>query len=226
MSQADVPPALPEENYSPDKKFRFKREADKARYDHKTVHAILDEGLVAHLGYGADAGPQVIPTYYVRDGESLLIHVSSKSGMARAAKAGTAMCATVTLLDGLIMARSGFHHSMLFRTVSIHGTPTLLDGDDKHRALDLMVERLSPGRAALARPANAQEFKATLIFALPLEQVVAKVSDGGPNDDTADLDLPIWAGQVRFNQELELSASADMQVDIDAPEISIVPKET
>ena len=223
MSQADVPSG---DSYSPDKKFRFKREADKARYDHKTVHAILDEGLVAHLGYGADAGPQVIPTYYVRDGESLLIHVSSKSGMARAAKADTAMCATVTLLDGLIMARSGFHHSMLFRTVSVHGTPILLDGDDKRRALDLMVERLSPGRAALARPANAQEFKATLIFALPLEQVVAKVSDDGPNDDAADLDLPIWAGQVRFKQELEFAASADMQVDIDAPDISIVPKET
>lgn len=218
MSQTD--------SYSPDKKFRFKREADKARYDYKTVHAILDEGLVAHLGYGAEAGPQVIPTYYVRDGESLLIHVSSKSGMARAAKAGTAMCATVTLLDGLIMARSGFHHSMLFRTVSVHGTPILLDGDDKYRALDLMVERLSPGRAALARRANAKEFKATLIFALPLEQVVAKVSDSGPNDDAADLDLPIWAGQVRFNQGLELSASADMQVDIAAPDISITPKET
>jgi len=218
MSQTD--------SYSPDKKFRFKREADKARYDHKTVHAILDEGLVAHLGYGADAGPQVIPTYYVRDGEMLLIHVSSKSGMARAAKAGTAMCATVTLLDGLIMARSGFHHSMLFRTVSVHGRPTLLEGDDKHRALDLMVERLSPGRAALARPANAKEFKATLVFALPLEHVVAKVSDDGPNDDSEDLDLPIWAGQVRFNQELEFVASTDMQVDIDAPDISIVSKET
>ncbi|MFT6491029.1 MAG: nitroimidazol reductase NimA-like FMN-containing flavoprotein [Parvibaculaceae bacterium] len=226
MSQENVSAVSVDDSYSPDKKFRFKREADKAHYDHETVHGILDEGFVAHLGYGAEAGPQVIPTYYVRDGERLLIHVSSKSGMARAAKAGVPMCATVTLLDGLVMARSGFHHSMLFRTVCVHGTPTLLEGDDKHRALDLMVERLSPGRAALARPANTQEFKATLVFALPLEQVVAKVSAGGPNDDAADLELPIWAGQVRFTQEMVFAASADMQVDVEAPEISLVRKET
>lgn len=183
--------------YEPRKAFKPKRAPQRAAYDRATVHAILDEAYVAHVGFADGEGfPHVLPMYYVRDGESLLLHGSSKMGQAAAAKRGAPFCAAVTLIDGLVLARSGFHHSVNYRSVVIHGQPDLLEGEAKGRALDLMVERLAKGRAAEARPANAKEFKATAVFALPLAEAVAKIRAGGVNDEPEDMDLPVWAGVI------------------------------
>ncbi len=189
------------EVYDTKKPYRARRTPDRAHYDKATVHAILDEGLVAHVGYvGAASTPVVIPIFYARRGEELLFHASSKSGLGLAAKEGAPMCATVTLVDSIVYARSGFHHSMKFRSVMAHGATELVTGDDKLAALDFMIDRLEPGRAAHLRPMNEQEIKATHVVRLPLDQVTAKVSVGdAPNEEPEDLDWPVWAGIVPVN---------------------------
>lgn len=184
--------------YATEKPYRARRTPDRAHYDKATVHAILDEGLVAHVGYvGTGGEPHVIPTFYARRGGEFLFHVSSKSGLGLAAKKGADMCATVTLIDSIVYARSGFHHSMKFRSVAAHGPTELVSGHDKLAALDFMVDRLEPGRAARLRPMNDQEIKATHVVRLRLDQVTAKVSVGdAPNEEPEDLDWPVWAGIV------------------------------
>ncbi len=184
--------------YPTEKPYRARRTPDRAHYDKVTVHAILDEGLVAHVGYIGDKGePHVIPIFYARRGEELLFHVSSKSGLGLAAKKGVRMCVTVTLIDSIVYARSGFHHSMKFRSVAAHGPTMLLTGEEKLAALDFMVDRLEPGRAAHLRPMNEQEIKATHVVRLMLDQVTAKVSVGdAPNEEPEDLTWPVWAGIV------------------------------
>lgn len=184
-------------DYQTEKPYRARRLPERAHYDRETVHAILDEGMVAHVGYVAHGVPHVIPVFYARDGETLTFHASSKSGLGLAAKAGAEMCLTVTLLDSIVYARSGFHHSMRYRTVVAHGPVQVLEGDEKARALDVMVDRLEPGRAAVVRPMHAKELKATTVVSLPLDQVVAKISEGdAPNEEPEDLDWPVWAGIV------------------------------
>ncbi|MEQ9520292.1 MAG: pyridoxamine 5'-phosphate oxidase family protein [Parvibaculum sp.] len=187
------------EIYPTKKPFRARRVPKRAHYDEATVHSVLDEGLVAHVAYVADdedgPRPVVIPVYYARRGEEFLFHASTKSGLGLAVKAGMAMCASVTLLNGIIYARSGFHHSMNYRSVVLHGTPSILTGDEKLAALDYMVDRLVPGRAAHVRPMSAKEIKATLVVSLPLLQVVAKVNAAEvPNEEPDDLTWPVWAG--------------------------------
>jgi uncharacterized protein len=187
--------------YPTKKPYRARRTPDRAHYDHETVHDILDEGLVAHIGYvGGSGEPQVIPIFYARRGDELLFHASSKSGLALAANKGAEMCATVTLIDSIVYARSGFHHSMKFRSVAAHGPTEIVTGDDKLAALDFMIDRLEPGRSAHLRPMNVQEIKATHVVRLKLDQVTAKVSVGdGPNEEPEDLDWPVWAGIVPIN---------------------------
>ncbi len=184
--------------YETKKPFRARRTPDRAHYDKETVHAILDEGLVAHVAYVGDTGvPHVIPIFYARLGEDLMFHASSKSGLGLAAKKGVEMCATVTLIDSIVYARSGFHHSMKFRSVAAHGPTELVTGDEKLAALDFMIDRLEPGRAAHLRPMNDQEIKATHVVRLKLDQVTAKVSVGdAPNEEPEDLNWPVWAGIV------------------------------
>lgn len=192
------------EEYQTEKSYRARRAPQRAHYDRETVHAILDEAMVAHVGYigpGATADdvpvPQVIPVYFARRGDELLFHASSKSGLGRAAEAGAEMCATVSLIDAIVYSRTGFHHSMRYRSVAAHGPVALIEGDEKAAALDFMIDRLQPGRAALLRPMNAQELKATHMVRLPLGQVTAKVSGGvAPNEEPEDLDWPVWAGSV------------------------------
>lgn len=195
------------EIYSTAKPYRARRLPKRAHYDAATVHPILDEGLVAHVAYVADdeVGPRpvVIPVYYARVGERFLFHASSKSGLGLAIKAGTPLCATVTLVDGIIFARSGFHHSMNYRSVVLHGAPEMLAGEAKREALDLMVDRLASGRGAQVRPLNAKELKATIVASLPLANVVAKVNAAtAPNEEPADLDWPVWAGIVPVETRL------------------------
>lgn len=189
------------DDYQTVKPYRARRAPERAHYDRETVHSILDEGLVAHISYvgpvGGQAVPHVIPLFYARQGEDILFHASSKSGLGLAAQAGVEMCATVTLIRSIVYARSGFHHSMKFRSVSAHGPVELLTGDEKLAALDVMIDRLEPGRSEHLRPMNDQEIKATYVVRLPLSQVVAKVSEGdAPNEEPEDINWPVWAGIV------------------------------
>lgn len=175
---------------------RVRQAPDRALQDRESVHAILDEGYVAHVGFLHDGEQVVIPTFYVRDGEQVLLHGSRKARMFRTLAAGAPLSLCVTLLDGLVLARSGFHHSMNYRSVIVHGRAHELSGAEKARGLDLFVDRIVPGRANEARRANKQEDKATMVLAVPLETVAAKARTGGVNDDPEDLDLPIWAGVI------------------------------
>ena len=143
-----------------------------------------------------------MPMFYVRDGESVLLHGSRTSRFMRVLSAGAPLCITVTLIDGLVLARSAFHHSMNYRSVMVHGQGRVLPAAEKPDALALFIERVERGRSKLARPANAQELKATEVLRVPLIEVVAKVRSGGPLDDADDMGLPVWAGVIPVEQRL------------------------
>lgn len=178
-----------------------RRAANRAHYDRETIDAILDEAVMCHVGTiegdGDGAHPMVIPTLFCRDGDHVLFHGSAASRMLRTAKAQE-VCFTVTLVDGFVIARSGFHHSMNYRSVVILGQPERLEGDEKEAALDLLVERLVPGRLEqlATRPMTDTEIRGTTVLRLPISEASAKVRSGGPIDDEEDYDLPIWAGVI------------------------------
>lgn len=181
--------------------YRVRQVAQRAHYDRETVHAILDAGYVAHVALIAAARPVALPMFYVRDGESVLVHGSRKSRFMRTLATGAPLCLTVTLLDGLVLARSAFHHSMNYRSVMVHGRGVTLQPNEKPAALDLFTERVSSGRALDVRAANAQELKATEILRIALVDVVAKIRTGGPIDDAEDMDRPVWAGVIPIEQQ-------------------------
>jgi nitroimidazol reductase NimA-like FMN-containing flavoprotein (pyridoxamine 5'-phosphate oxidase superfamily) len=164
-------------------------------YDHDTVHAILDEAMIAHLGF-ADAGqPFVIPTIHARVGSVVYVHGSAASRMLRQLSGGIPACLTVTLLDGLVLARSAFHHSMNYRSVIVLGNAALVTDDaEKVAALDAIVEHVAKGRSAEVRPPNEKELRGTWVLKMPLAECSAKVRTGGPVDDEEDYALPCWAG--------------------------------
>ena len=164
-------------------------------------HAVLDQGLGAHVGLvagqGAEAHPVVIPMLYARHGNRLLLHGSPASRLLRTAKAGVEVCVTVTLLDALVLARSGFHHSMNYRSVVVFGTAVeVVDHDEKVAALDRLVEHTGPGRTATLRPHTDKEVRSTTVLALPLEECSMKVRTGPPIDDDEDLAADTWAGLI------------------------------
>jgi nitroimidazol reductase NimA-like FMN-containing flavoprotein (pyridoxamine 5'-phosphate oxidase superfamily) len=174
---------------------RVRRLPQRAAYDRATVHAILDEGLVCHVGFVVEGQPFVIPTTYARVGERLYIHGSAASRMLRTLKEGVPVAATVTLLDGLVLARSAFHHSMNYRSVVVLGTAReVSDPAEKKAALDAIVEHVVPGRTPHVRPPSANELKATLVLCLPLDEASAKTRSGPPLDDEEDYGLACWAG--------------------------------
>jgi nitroimidazol reductase NimA-like FMN-containing flavoprotein (pyridoxamine 5'-phosphate oxidase superfamily) len=175
-----------------------KRLPERGRYDMETIAAVLDEGLVCHVGFVDDRGqPFVVPSTYARDGGRLLVHGSAASRMISALAAGAPACATVTLLDGLVAARSGFHHSMNYRSVVVVGRCTeVVDPDEKRRALDAIVDHVLPGRSAEVRAATALELKATRVVALPLDEASAKLRSGPPRDDEEDYASGCWAGEI------------------------------
>ena len=176
---------------------RVRRLPQRATYDVETVHAILDAGLVCHVGFVEDGRPVVIPTAYARVEGVVVFHGSSKSRTLLAAAGGAEVCVTVTHLDGLVLARSAFHHSVNYRSVVIFGRAVAVtDPERKYELLRAFTERLYPGRWSAARPPDEQELKATLVVELPLREVVAKVRTGGPIDDAEDMGLPVWAGIV------------------------------
>ena len=190
---------------APSARTRVRRVPARADYERATVEAILDEGLVAHLGFAVDGQPYVIPTLHARIGGEVYIHGSSASRAIRTLGGGLPACLTVTLLDGLVLARSAFHHSMNYRSAVVLGTARLVEGpEERLRALEAFTERLVPGRWDEVRPPSRQELKATRVLALSLDEASAKLRTGGPVDDEEDYALPVWAGVV----PLEVRAGA------------------
>ena len=184
--------------YAATARTRVKRMPKRGSYDRDTVHAIVDAARVCHVGYAIDGQPYVTPTAHWRDGERIYWHGSSASRMLRSLKpGGVPVCLTVTHIDGLVLARSAFNHSMNYRSVMAFGDAHLVDdADHKLQALETFTNRLYPGRWAELRPATAQELKATTVLWLDLDEVSAKVRSGPPGDDAEDLAWPCWAGVV------------------------------
>ncbi|MFJ3953977.1 pyridoxamine 5'-phosphate oxidase family protein [Streptomyces sp. Je 1-4] len=187
------------ESYEPTARTTPTRARERAAYDHETVHAILDAGYVCHLGFVRDGSPVVLPTLYGRVGDRLYLHGSTGSRPLRMAGAapdpGLEVCVTVTHVDGLVLARSAFHHSINYRSVVVHGTAhQVTDEEEKTAALDALVDHVLPGRAADSRPGNAKELAATSVIRLDLHEASAKIRAGGPNDEPEDLGLPYWSG--------------------------------
>jgi len=183
-------------DYETSPAYRVRQVAKRALYGRETVHAILDAGYVAHVAFMDEAGPVSLPLFYVRDGESVLFHGARKGRFMRVLGGGAPMCLTVTHMDGLVLARAAFHHSMNYRSVMVHGVAEAVADAEKPRALDLFTRRARAGRPQETRPANTQELKATAVLRLPLAEVAAKVRTGGPLDDPEDMDLAVWAGVV------------------------------
>lgn len=184
----------------PSARVSVKRLPKRASYDASTIHAILDEGLVCHVGFEVGRQVYVIPMAYVRLGDRLVLHGSRKSRLMQALGAGRDVCVTVTLLDALVLARSVFHHSMNYRSVCVFGRSRRVAGAKARvAALEALVEHLVPGRGADARSPNAKELAATELVEVPLEEASAKVRTGPPVDDEGDVDLPVWAGVLPAN---------------------------
>jgi uncharacterized protein len=183
------------ESQMPTPRTRVVREAERGVYDRETVNRILDEGFLCHVGFVADGQPFVIPTSYGRKDANLYIHGSAASRMLRQMKEGVAVCVTVTLLDGLVLARSVFNHSMNYRSVVILGKATLVDEpNEKLAALRLLSEHILKGRWDDSRQPTERELKATSVLRVPIEEYSAKVRVGPPIDDAEDYSFPTWAG--------------------------------
>ncbi len=185
----------------PTKRTKVVREPKRARYDLKTIHAIIDEALICHVGFVAGGTPFVIPVNHWRIGESLYIHGSTASRMVRALGAGGEVCVTVTLVDGLVLGRSAFNHTMNYRSLVIVGRAEPVDDPTaKLAALEACMERIAPRRWSQVRPPSAKEMKATRVLAVPIGEASAKVNSGPPVDEVADLARPVWAGVVPLRQ--------------------------
>ncbi|MFB8776031.1 pyridoxamine 5'-phosphate oxidase family protein [Streptomyces broussonetiae] len=209
--------------YTPTDRTVPTRSADRASYDRELVHAILDEGYVCHLGFVRDGSPVVLPTLYGRIGERLYVHGSTGSRplrMTGKADPGLPVCLTVTHVDGLVLARSAFHHSMNYRSVVVHGIAhDVTDPDEKRTALDALVDQVVPGRSRDSRPADRRELAATAVIRLDLDEVSAKLRTGGANDDPGDLALPHWAGVLPLRKGYAAPVpNADLAPGVDFPD--------
>src|SRR5689334_23081253 len=176
---------------------KLKRLPKRGHFDRETVYGILDEGFICHVGFAPEGRPVVIPTGYARAGDKLYIHGSQASRMLRTLAGGVDACVTVTIVDGLVLARSAFHHSMNYRSVLVFGRATLVDEpQEKYAALLALSEHIVRGRWADVREPNEQELKQTTVLCLPLDKASAKLRTGPPLDDEEDYALPMWAGIV------------------------------
>jgi len=205
------------EQFTPTERTRVVREPQRGVYDREMIYKILDEGLVCHLGFTADTQPFVIPTLYARVGDSVYFHGSAASRMLRNLSQGVNVCLTVTLTDGIVLARSVFNHSMNYHSVVALGKATLIDAPgEKLEALRGFTEKILPGRWGDARQPNEKELKATSVLRLPLTEASAKVRTGPPEDDAPDYALHIWAGVI----PLRIAAGApirDERCDLGIP---------
>jgi uncharacterized protein len=191
------------------------RHAERVTYDRATVHAVLDEAVVSHVGFVVDGRPVVLPQLHVRVGDVLYLHGSTGArALLSARDGGLDVCVTVTLLDGLVLARSAFHHSINYRSVVVHGTATVVeDPDEKAAVLADLVDHVAPDRPAEVRGPNRRELAATTVLRLPLDEVSVKVRSGPPVDEPEDLALPYWAGV--------LPLTAVPGVPVPAPELPV-----
>ncbi|MEO8043094.1 MAG: pyridoxamine 5'-phosphate oxidase family protein [Acidobacteriota bacterium] len=179
-----------------------KRLPKRGNYDRDTINSILDEGFICHVGFVLDGQPYVIPTGYARVGDDLYIHGSAASRMLRNLSQGVEVCITVTLIDGLVLARSAFHHSMNYRSVVILGKAELVsDDDEKNRALEALTEHIVPGRWADVRWPSELELKSTTVLKLAIDEASAKIRTGAPIDDEEDYSMDVWAGVLPLNLE-------------------------
>ena len=222
------------ESFEPTDRTRVRRVSERAVYDRKTVFAILDEALIAHVGFVADGfvadgfvaddfvaggAPVVLPMAFVRVGSSIFLHGSTRARMLEAIAAGAPVCVTTTLVDGLVLARSAFHHSMNYRSVAVHGRGRAVESRERALGvLEALTEKLTPGRWPAVRQPTEREMRATLVVEIPIEQASAKVRSGPPVDDREDLGLGIWAGTVPI-----LSHYADPVADPQLPGEVAVP---
>jgi nitroimidazol reductase NimA-like FMN-containing flavoprotein (pyridoxamine 5'-phosphate oxidase superfamily) len=181
----------------PTDRTRVRRKAERGRYDRATVDAILDEALLCHVGFAVDGRPWVFPTAFARVDDRLYLHGASGNFALRSLASGAEACVTVTLLDGLVLSRTAFHHSMNYRSVMLFGEAEKVEDDDeKQMAVMAIVEHLIPGRTSDTRLPTPEELRATLVIRLPLDEVSAKVRTGPPLEDPEDLELAHWAGEL------------------------------
>jgi uncharacterized protein len=187
----------------PSDRVRLRRKRERGDYDRATIDAILDEALIAHLGIVDEAGqPFVIPTLHARSGDLVYLHGSTASRTLRALAAGAPACLTVSLLEGLVLARAAMHHSANYRSAILLGTARPVeDREEKLTALEAIVEHIVPGRWAEARAPSENELKATSVLALAIDEASAKLRSGPPEDDEPDYELPVWAGVIPFSSQ-------------------------
>ncbi len=191
------------DSFPPTGRTQVRRIPNRGVYDKAEVYAILDEGYVCHVGFAVEGQPYVIPTGYARQDDRLLIHGSAASRMMREMSAGIEVCVTVTLVDGFVLSRSAFHHSMNYRSVVMLGRARLLESEaEKMAALEAFTNHIVPGRWQEVRPPSEQELKGTTVLELPLTEVSAKVRNGPPVEDEGDLTRPTWAGVVPLRSQL------------------------
>jgi len=204
VGEKSLPKSNPDKTEGPSSRSTVVRLPERGAYDRETVFSILDEGKIAHVGFVHAEQPYVIPMVYARDEEDLLLHGSSASRIVKNLQEEIPLFVTVTLLDGLVLARSAFHHSMNYRSVVILGKAKLIASDEEKQAASIaMVEHIVPGRSKEIRGPNAQELKATTFLRLPLDESSAKIRTGPPIDDEPDYDLPVWAGEIPIRQTYE-----------------------
>jgi nitroimidazol reductase NimA-like FMN-containing flavoprotein (pyridoxamine 5'-phosphate oxidase superfamily) len=205
-------------NYNKTPRTRVRRRAGRGDYKRTTIDAILDEGLVAHVGIVSDGQPYVIPVLYARTDGRVYLHGSPLSRLVRNLAQGTPMCLTVTLLDGLVLARSAFHHSMNYRSVVLLGQGRAVrDREEKLEALRTIVEHVAPGRSDDARGPSDQELDATEVVALTIDEASAKIRTGPPVDAGEDYPLPVWAGELPLGLSVGMPV-ADERCSVAVPE--------
>jgi nitroimidazol reductase NimA-like FMN-containing flavoprotein (pyridoxamine 5'-phosphate oxidase superfamily) len=206
--------------YEPTERTRVRRKPGRGSYDRELVDRILDEALICHLGLVHDGHPYVTPTIHARVGRTLYLHGSKGSRSLRTLADGDDCCVTVTLVDGLVLARSAMHHSLNYRSAMIFGAAGRVeDPEEKAAALEAVVEHIAPGRSADARAPSPEELAATEVISLRLEEASAKVREGGPVDDAEDIGLPVWAGQLPISLVPgEPLADAELPEDVGVPE--------
>jgi len=207
------------DSHTPTARTRVVREPQRAVYDRAAAYKILDEGFICHLGFSVDGQPYVIPTSYGRSGDVLYVHGSAASRMLRRLSEGIPVCMTVTLLDGLVLARSAFNHSMNYRSVVVLGSAKLVDDpEEKLKALQVLSEHIIPGRWAEARQPNEKELKAPTVIRLPIEEFSAKVRTGPPIDDEEDYSFHVWAGVIPLATEAGQPIPDDRLITRTTPE--------
>jgi len=189
---------------SPTSRTKVKRLPERGQYDRDTIYAILDEAMICHVGFVIDGQPYVIPTGFARIDDDLYIHGSAASRMLRNLSKGIDVCVTVTLIDGLVLARSAFHHSINYRSVVVLGKAELIeDVDQKHKALEAFTEHIIPGRWADVRWPTELELKATSVMKLPIDEASAKIRTGDPKDDEGDYEMNVWAGVLPLHLQTD-----------------------